>query len=91
MQDFFVVRARERLPSARDVRHAPDLSEQRQQNAICCVETWGIPNEAVAEFSVAADVGRLTALDLNLPVQPYDFTKHYKAVRNKWLGFGSSE
>ena len=48
-------------------------------------------NEAVAEFSVAADVGRLTALDLNLPVQPYDFTKHYKAVRNKWLGFGSSE
>jgi outer membrane protein len=48
-------------------------------------------NEAVAEFSVAADVGRLTALDLNLPVQQYDFDKHYKAVRNKWLGFGTSE
>jgi len=38
-------------------------------------------NEAVAEFSVSADIGRLTALDLNLPVQPYDFDKHYKAVR----------
>jgi outer membrane protein len=48
-------------------------------------------NEAVAEFSVAADIGRLTALDLNLPVQPYDFDKHYKAVRNKWIGFGPSE
>ncbi len=48
-------------------------------------------NEAVAEFSVAADIGRLTALDLNLPVQPYDFDKHYKAVRNKWIGFGTPE
>jgi outer membrane protein len=48
-------------------------------------------NEAVAEFSVAADIGRLTALDLNLPVQPYDFDKHYKAVRNKWIGFGPAE
>jgi outer membrane protein len=48
-------------------------------------------NEAVAEFSVSADIGRLTALDLNLPVQPYDFDKHYKAVRNKWIGFSPSE
>jgi outer membrane protein len=48
-------------------------------------------NEAVAEFSVASDVGRLTALDLNLPVQPYDFDKHYKAVRNKWIGFGPAD
>ncbi len=48
-------------------------------------------NEAVAEFSVAADIGRLTALDLNLPVKIYDFDKHYRAVRNKWIGFGSSE
>jgi outer membrane protein len=48
-------------------------------------------NEAVAEFSVAADIGRLTALDLNLPVQPYDFEKHYKAVRNKWIGFGPAD
>lgn len=48
-------------------------------------------NEALAEFSVAADVGRLTALDLNLPVQPYDFNKHYRSVRNKWIGFGASD
>jgi outer membrane protein len=48
-------------------------------------------NEAVAEFSVASDIGRLTALDLNLPVQPYDFDKHYKAVRNKWIGFSPAD
>jgi len=40
--------------------------------------------------SPSPDIGRLTALDLNLPVQPYDFDKHYKAVRNKWIGFGPS-
>jgi outer membrane protein len=48
-------------------------------------------NELVAEFSVASDIGRLTAIDLNLPVQPYDFDKHYRGVRNKWIGFGSSD
>ncbi len=48
-------------------------------------------NEVLAEFSVASDIGRLTALDLNLPVQIYDFDKYYRAVRNKWIGFGSSE
>jgi len=48
-------------------------------------------NELVAEFSVTSDIGRLTALDLNLPVQAYDFDKHYRDVRNKWIGFGTSE
>jgi len=48
-------------------------------------------NELVAEFSVASDIGRLTAIDLNLPVQPYDFDKHYRGVRNKWIGFGTSD
>jgi outer membrane protein TolC len=48
-------------------------------------------NELVAEFSVASDVGRLTAIDMNLPVQPYDFDRHYRGVRNKWIGFGTSD
>ena len=48
-------------------------------------------NELVAEFSVTSDIGRLTAIDLNLPVQAYDFDKHYRDVRNKWIGFGPSE
>ncbi len=48
-------------------------------------------NELVAEFSVASDVGRLTAIDMNLPVQPYDVDRHYRGVRNKWIGFGTSD
>ena len=45
-----------------------------------------VHNEAVAEFSVASDIGRLTALDLKLPVKAYDFDKHYRDVRGKWIG-----
>lgn len=44
-------------------------------------------DETVAEFAVSADVGNLTAMDLKLPVQLYDFDKHYRAVRDKWFGF----
>lgn len=46
---------------------------------------------AVAEFNLSQQVGRLTAADLNLPVQYYDVQKHYDAVRNKLLGFGSGD
>ncbi|HVC53766.1 MAG TPA: TolC family outer membrane protein [Stellaceae bacterium] len=42
---------------------------------------------AVAEFNLAAADGRLIAPDLHLPVQLYDMQKHYKAVKDKWLGF----
>ena len=45
---------------------------------------------AVAEFDLAQQVGRLVAAELKLPVQLYDPKKHYDAVRNKWVGFGSS-
>jgi TolC family type I secretion outer membrane protein len=44
---------------------------------------------AVAEFNVAAAVGRLIAPELKLPVQLYDMELHYKAVKDKWFGFGS--
>lgn len=43
-------------------------------------------DEFVAEFSVTQDIGRLNALDLKLPVQGYDFDKHYRDVRGKWIG-----
>jgi hypothetical protein len=38
------------------------------------------------EYSVAEDLGRLTAADLKLPVKLYDPDKHYRAVRGKWIG-----
>jgi outer membrane protein len=42
---------------------------------------------ALAEFNLAAAIGRLVAPDLNLKVPLYDMEKHYKAVRNSWIGF----
>jgi TolC family type I secretion outer membrane protein len=43
---------------------------------------------AVAEFSVAAAIGRLVAPELKLPVQLYDMDKHYFGVKDKLFGFG---
>ncbi|HYZ42229.1 MAG TPA: TolC family outer membrane protein, partial [Stellaceae bacterium] len=42
---------------------------------------------ALAEFNVAAAVGRLIAPELRLPVHLYDMEQHYKEVKNKWIGF----
>jgi outer membrane protein len=44
---------------------------------------------AVAEFNVAAAVGRLIAPELKLPVQLYDMERHYRAVKDKLFGFGN--
>ena len=40
-------------------------------------------------FALKAAVGRLTARQLNLPVDFYDPERHYREVRDKWFG-GSS-
>jgi outer membrane protein len=45
---------------------------------------------ALAEFNVALQIGVLTALDLGLKVDFYDVQKHYRAVRNKWLGLSAT-
>jgi len=42
---------------------------------------------ALAEFNLAAATGRLIAPELKLPVQLYDMERHYKSVKDKWLGF----
>ncbi|HEV2549757.1 MAG TPA: TolC family outer membrane protein [Stellaceae bacterium] len=41
---------------------------------------------ALAEFNLSLQIGQLTAADLHLPVQLYDVDRHYRGVRNKWLG-----
>ncbi len=46
-------------------------------------------DRAVAEFTLAAADGRLSARDLKLPVEPIDMTRHTQAVRGKWLGLGA--
>jgi outer membrane protein len=45
----------------------------------------------VAEFNLAQQIGRLTAADLKLGVKLYDVDQHYRAVRDKVIGFGSGE
>lgn len=44
-------------------------------------------DSALAEFNLAASIGRLIAPVLHLPVQLYDMERHYKEVRDKWIGF----
>jgi outer membrane protein len=39
-------------------------------------------------YTLAAAVGRLTAQDLGLDVEPYDIRAYYNAVRNRWAGLG---
>jgi outer membrane protein len=47
-----------------------------------------LSNTVSASYLVASAVGRLTAQDLNLPVQIYDARAYYAAVRDRWFGLG---
>jgi outer membrane protein len=42
---------------------------------------------ALAEYNVAAAIGRLIAPQLKLPVKLYDMDSHYRLVKDKWFGF----
>lgn len=48
-------------------------------------------NEMVAAFQLLAAVGQLTAQQLRLPVEYYNYDAHYRAVRDKWFGTGIGE
>ncbi|MFC7474801.1 TolC family outer membrane protein [Dankookia sp. GCM10030260] len=39
-------------------------------------------------YTLAGAIGRLTAQDLGLDVDPYDMRAYYNAVRNRWFGLG---
>ncbi len=43
---------------------------------------------ALAEYNLTAAAGRLIAPELKLPVKLYDMERHYKSVKDKWVGFG---
>jgi TolC family type I secretion outer membrane protein len=47
-------------------------------------------DETLAQYQLAAAVGRLTAKGLNLDVKTYDAVKHYNAVQDKLWGLGGS-
>ncbi|MBT3373362.1 MAG: TolC family outer membrane protein [Rhodospirillaceae bacterium] len=44
-------------------------------------------DEYVAGYFLLAAIGRLTAVNIGLPVQIYDPDQHYQKVRNKWWGW----
>ncbi|MBX7146154.1 MAG: TolC family outer membrane protein [Alphaproteobacteria bacterium] len=44
----------------------------------------------VAAYSIFAATGHLTARDLQLPVQYYNYEEHYDKVKNKFFGVGES-
>ncbi|HTZ79564.1 MAG TPA: TolC family outer membrane protein [Stellaceae bacterium] len=46
---------------------------------------------AIAEYDLTQQIGRLTAQDLKLPTEYYDVDTHYKAVHDKWIGFGAKD
>jgi outer membrane protein len=46
---------------------------------------------ALVEFNLALQIGQLTAADLRLPVGLYAVDKHYRQVRDKWLGLGTGK
>ena len=47
-------------------------------------------DEVVASYRVMSAVGRLTALELGLPVEAYDMERYYQEYRNTWWGLGPS-
>jgi outer membrane protein len=47
-------------------------------------------DEVVAAYQTQAAIGRLTSIDLSLPVQPYDVHQHYNEVKDKWWGLNAS-
>ncbi|WP_237216792.1 TolC family outer membrane protein [Falsiroseomonas oryziterrae] len=51
----------------------------------------GLANVITASHNLAAAVGRMTARDLSLPVQLYDMEAYYRAVRNRWVGWGETQ
>lgn len=47
-----------------------------------------VSNLVISTYAVAASIGRLTAVDLKLPVPLYDDKAYYNAVKNRWIGIG---
>jgi TolC family type I secretion outer membrane protein len=45
-------------------------------------------DEIVAGYQLKSTVGDLTAERLKLPVEIYDYTKHYEDTRRRWFGLG---
>jgi len=64
-----------------------DILDAEQELLDSRVNLVGVErDEIVAVFSLKAAIGQLTARHLNLPIEYYDTGRHYREVRDKWVG-----
>ena len=47
-------------------------------------------DEYVAGYQLLEAIGRLTAVNISLPVQIYDPERHYRKVHNQWWGWNTT-
>jgi TolC family type I secretion outer membrane protein len=74
---------------ARTVLDILDAEQERLDAQVSLVRAER--DEIVARFQLLQAVGRLTAEGLQLPVEYYDETRHYRQVRDKWFGLGPGQ
>jgi len=73
---------------ARTILDVLDAQQALLSSQVSLVSTQ--TDRVIAEYRVLASGGALTAQNLALNVEYYDPTKHYNAVRNKFIGTGPS-
>jgi outer membrane protein len=77
---------REAIVGSRTTLDVLNAEQELLNNRVSLVRA--LANVITASHNVAAAIGRLTARDLNLPVQIYDMEAYYREVRNRWVGWG---
>lgn len=79
---------REAIVGSRTTLDVLNAEQALLQSQVTLVQN--LASLVTASYSVASAAGRLTAHDLALPVQYYDETAYYNAVKNKWIGTGDA-
>jgi outer membrane protein len=77
---------REAIVGSRTTQDVLNQQQQLLNSEVTLVQN--LSSLVTASYTVAAAIGRLTAVDLNLPVPLYDETAYYNDVRDRWTGTG---
>lgn len=77
---------REAIVGSRTTLEVLNAEQELLQNRTNLVQA--LATVVAQSYTLAGTVGRLTAQDLGLQVDPYDMRAYYNAVRNRWFGLG---
>jgi outer membrane protein len=77
---------REAIVGSRTTLEVLNQEQELLSNRVNLVRA--LTTAVLQSYSLAAALGRLTAQDLGLDVEPYDVRAYYNAVRNRWSGLG---